>query len=281
MPLACSTRLDTVGARPQYKRKQIASGSYLLENIGMRKRQVFVAVSVIVSVFVMAFSPLAHAQQESVSPSYKVDQIFMGAGGELNACSSTAYCAKQTAGEIAAGHAAGSAFRTQAGFNTDREPYIALSVAAGSSDLGTLSTAATATTTATFAIKTYLAEGYVIRLASDPPSAANHTFTGLTTPTGPSIGTEQFGINLVANTSPIAFGAPPVQVPDNTFSFGTVASGYDTPDLYKYVKGDVIAESDQSSGETDYTISFIYNISNLTPNGEYVFRGELVAVSTY
>lgn len=237
-------------------------------------------VSVMVASFVTSFSPLVHAQGQSSSPSYRVDEVFFGAGGELEACSA-AYCSKQSAGEIAAGHAAGNLFRTQAGFNTDREPYIAMSVGAGSVDLGLLSTAATATATATFAIKTYLAEGYVVRLASDPPSSANHTLTGLTTPTGPSIGTEQFGINLVANTSPATFGAPPVQVPDNTFSFGTVASDYDTPDVYKYVKGDVIAESNQSSGETDYTISFIYNISDLTPNGEYAFNGELVAVSTY
>jgi hypothetical protein len=263
---------------------RIASAGNLLENKGMRMRQTIVACGVVVAAFWIAFSPVVSAQpQEATSPGYKVDQIFMGTGGELNACSSgsTGYCAKQSAGEIAAGHAAGTLFSTRAGFNTDREPYIAMSVATSGQDLGTLSTAATATTTATFAIKTYLAHGYVVRLASDPPTAANHTLAAPSTPQSPAIGTEQFGINLVANNSPITFGDPPVQVPDNTFSFGTVATDYATPDFYKYVKGDVIAESNRSSGQTDYTISFIYNISNLTPNGEYVFNGELVAVSTY
>lgn len=233
------------------------------------------------AIAVLLLSPLASAVDSS-SDNYSVDQVFWGSGGELEACSDS-YCSKQTAGEIAAGHTAGSAFRAQAGFNTDRNPYIAFSVAASSADLGTLSTVGTATTTGTFAVKTYLASGYVVRLASDGPTnvASGHIFASPSAATTSAIGTEQFGINLVANTDPEPLGAGPVQVPDNTFSFGTVASGYDEADKYKYVKGDVIAQSDRSSGETDYTISFIYNISNLTPDGTYDYKGVLVATSTY
>lgn len=209
----------------------------------------------------------------------------MGAGGELNACSGN-YCAKQTAGEIAAGNTASTAFQSQAGFNVNREPYLAFSVAGGSTDLGYLSQLATATTTGTFAVKTYLANGYVVQLASDPPSnvTGGHVLAGLTSPTASSIGSEQFGINLVHNTSPASLSgisADPVQVPDNTFSFGTVAAGYNTANAYKYVKGDTIASSNKSSGQTDYTISFIYNIDNLTPDGTYKFNGTLVATSNY
>src|SRR5262245_42853655 len=70
---------------------------------------------------------------ESSSANYSVDRVFFGIGGELNACSSN-YCAKQTPGEIAAGNIAGSAFRANAGFNVDREPYLAFSVAGSSTD---------------------------------------------------------------------------------------------------------------------------------------------------
>ncbi len=223
---------------------------------------------------------------ESSSSNWSVDRTFFGSGGELNACSGT-YCAKQTAGEIAAGNTAGTVFQAQAGNNVEREPYLAFSVAGSSTDLGYLSEAGTATTTGTFAVKTYLASGYVVRVVSDPPTnVANSAYqiAGMAT-TGPSsIGTEQFGINLVHNTSPAALNAvsaDPVQVPDNTFSFGTVASGYDTPNQYKYVKGDIVASSTKSSGQTDYTISFIYNISHLTADGTYEFNGTLVATSTF
>jgi len=110
----------------------------------------------------------------------------------------------------------------------------------------------------------------------------------LSTPSSPvssAVGTEQFGINLRQNTvgcgAPANFGADPVQVPDNTFSFGTTAANYNTCGQFKYTKGDTVALSSKSSGETDYTISFIYNISDVTPNGEYVYNGTLVAPSTY
>jgi hypothetical protein len=250
----------------------------------MNLRRGMVVLGGLISVCVLVLSPITYAQSSSTN--YQVQEVFMGAGGELNACSG-GYCAKQSAGEIAAGNIAGTAFRAQAGFNTNREPYIAFSVAGSSTDLGTLSTAATARTTGTFAVKTYLSGGYVVQLASDPPTSNGipHIMDAPATPTAAAIGTEQFGINLIANTTacgaPATFGAPPVQVPDNTFSFGTVASGYDTCGLFKYVKGDTIASSTRSSGETDYTMSFIYNISTLTPDGHYNYDGVLVATSTY
>jgi hypothetical protein len=225
---------------------------------------------------------MAYAAQSSGN-NYSIDQVFMGSGGELNACSAN-YCAKQSAGEVAAGHTAGAAFQAQAGFNVNREPYLAFSVAGNASDLGYLSTFGTATTTGTFAVKTYLAGGYVVQIASDPPTntgPSSHQLNSLTSPAGPIIGTEQFGINLAANTTPSSFGAPPVQVPDNTFSYGSVSSGYDTPNIFKYNKGDVVAESNQSTGQTDYTVSFMYNISDVTPSGEYSYKGVFVATSTF
>ena len=231
----------------------------------------------------------AQTQPESSSSNYSVDRVFFGSGSQMNACS-TNYCSNQTAGEIAAGNTAGNAFQAIAGSNNDREPYIAFSTSGGSTDLGILSTAGTATANATFAVKTYLANGYVVVAASDPPRSSGlgaHTFSAPSSPTAAATpgSQEQFGINLVANTtacgSPVDMGANPVQVPDNTFSYGSVASGYNTCGLFKYVKGDTVASSTRSTGQTDYTISFIYNITNVTPDGQYVFNGDLVAVSTY
>src|SRR6185295_5042635 len=97
-----------------------------------------------------------------------------------------------------------------------------------------------------------------------PTNISNgHQLSPLASPTASSVGNEQFGVNLVANTigcgAPANFGAPAVQVPDNTFSYGAVEPGYNTCGLFKYVKGDTVASSTNSSGETDFTISFIYN----------------------
>lgn len=252
----------------------------------MRWRQGFVALSGVMALLVIALAPSVFASQSS-SANYGVDEVFFGSGGELNACSAS-YCAKQSAGEIAAGNTAANAFQAVGGFNTNRAPYLAFSVAGSSTDLGYLSKTATAYTTATFAVKTYLSHGYVVQLASNPPTntGSGYMLSTLATPTAPSPGTEQFGINLVANTvagcgMPADFGAGPVQVPDNTFSFGEVATDYGTCGLFKYVKGDIVASSSRSTGETDFTMSFIYNIEDLTPDGEYVFNAELVATATF
>lgn len=246
----------------------------------MRRRLRLLSALLAVSIFSLA--PLTSAQQSS-STNYQVNEVFFGNGGELNACSSS-YCSKQSAGEMTVGNASSAAFSTQAGFNTDREPYLAFSVTGGTTDLGVLTTGSAATATGTFAVKTYLAGGYVVKTVSDPPKNTlpnQPTLANLTTPTASSPGTEQFGINLVANTSPTNFGANPIQVPDGTFSFGSVASGYNTANLFKYVKGDTIAQSSRSTGETDFTISYLYNISNVTAAGEYQLNHELVATSTY
>ncbi len=252
----------------------------------MRWRQGLVALSGVIASFALLAVPAVFAA-ESASNDWSVDRVFFGAGGELNACSDD-YCAKQTAGEIAAGNIAGSVFRANAGFNVEREPYLAFSVAGGPTDLGYLSTVGTAYTTGTFAVKTYLANGYVVQIAADPPTHASNPaqqIDGLTTPTAPMVGVEQFGINLTENTTgcgmPADFGANPVQVPDNTFSFGTVEADYDDCGLFKYVMGDTIASSSSSTGETDYTVSFIYNISELTAYGQYNFNGTFVATSTF
>jgi hypothetical protein len=70
-------------------------------------------------------------------------------------------------------------------------------------------------------------------------------------------------------------------VPDNNFSFGQVAATYGVANQYKYVKGDVIAQSAQSTSVTTYTVSYVFNISNVTPSGQYTFRHVLVATGTY
>lgn len=218
-----------------------------------------------------------------VSPSYGVDEVFMGSGG-LNDASSTSYRARASLGDTAVGNASSTNYQAYGGFTTTPDPYIELTVNGINVDLGYLSTTATSYTSATFQVRTYLASGYVVVNGSDPPTntagTGPHVMTNLTAPTAPAVGTEQFGINLVANTSP-SVGAAPQQIPDSNFSYGAAATDYNTANQYKYVKGDTIASSPKSSGYTLYTVSYIYNISEVTPSGEYHFNHVVVATSTY
>jgi hypothetical protein len=83
-----------------------------------------------------------------------------------------------------------------------------------------------------------------------------------------------------------SFGANPLNVPDSSFADGEAATGYNTPNQYKYGQGDVIARSaatagNQAVGRTDFTISYIANISSITPAGTYVMVHDIVVSATY
>lgn len=221
------------------------------------------------------------------STNYSVNEVFFGIGGGTGYTSPN-YSAQVSVGETGVGAETGTNYSSQAGFNTTIQPYIAFIVNGGTIDIGTLSTASATTTTATFSVKTYLANGYVVQTFAPPPSDGSHTFPYTSCSPNPSCGfsstpgTEQFGINLETNSSPsIAGSGGPVQVPSSAFSDGQVASGYNTANQFRYVNGDTIAYSNNSTGETDYTISFLYNISPYTPDGAYTYNAVLVATSTY
>lgn len=228
--------------------------------------------------------PAVARAAQSNSTNYQVNEVFFGTGGQLNACS-TSYCSKQAAGETTVGNTASTNYQAQGGFNTDRTPSLEFIVSAANINLGVLNSGTTATASATFSVKTYLASGYAVTNASNPPTNGAYTMNALVTPTASNSSQEQFGINVVANTTgcgaPVNFGANPVQVPSSVFSFGAAATGYNTCGLFKYVNGDTIASSSKSSGETDYTISYIFNVSRLTPGGVYAMNHIIVATSTF
>ena len=227
---------------------------------------------------------LAQAAPTYSSDNYGVDEVFMGAGG-LNDASSDNYQARASLGDIVVGNAEGTDYQLYGGFTTTPDPYISLIVTNADVNLGYLSLTEAATTTGTFKVKAYLASGYVVVNAADPPSYTSggntHYFDTPSSPTGSVPGTEQFGINLAENTDPTTFGDDPVQIPDLTYSFGQVHDDYDNPDTYMYAKGGTIAYSTKSSGYTQYTVSYVYNISQATPAGEYTFYHIIVATGTY
>lgn len=226
---------------------------------------------------------MALADPTYKSTNYGVDEVFMGAGG-LNDASSSRYSARASLGDIVVGNSVGTDYQLYGGFVTTPDPYLELVVNGSNTNLGYLETDKAATTSGTFTVRAYLASGYVVVNGSDPPingEGAGHTFTALTEPTAYAQNTEMFGINLVANTAPASVGADPLQIPDASYSFGTAATGYDTANSYQYDKGETIALSNKSSGTTQYTVSYMFGISEATPAGEYVFNHVIVVVATY
>lgn len=216
----------------------------------------------------------------STSSNYQIQEDFVGGGGVIDS-SSANYHSMDSVGAVGVGDGSSTNYQTQSGYTTTNDPTLTFIVNNTSASLGSLSTGSTATATATFQVLNYTSYGYIVQTLGAPPTNGAHPLNNLSSPTASSAGTEQYGINLVANTSPATFGANPSQVPNSTFSFGVAASGYNTTNLYKYVAGDTIASAPKTSGQTTFTISYIANMALSTPGGSYSGAQTLVVVGTY
>lgn len=246
----------------------------------MRKRGIKTYWNWVPLVAVLAVSWLGVAAADTTSSThYQATETQFGSGSGLHSCSSS-YCGKISIGDNVVGSASSAHYKAQFGANTDNVPLLEVITEAGEQNLGVLDTDHTATATRIVKVRTYLSSGYTIQVAGDTPSQGTHALTPISSPSTSHQGAEQFGINLVANSAPNV-GADPVQVPTNQTSFGYVTDDYATANLFKYLNGDIVAKSDSSTGETDYTISIIINVSNTTPSGHYNGAFSAVVVPKY
>lgn len=233
---------------------------------------------------------------QSTSPNYRLEEAYFGTGGELDA-SSTNYRSQQSAGSLGIGNSSSTNFDAAAGNVTPFIPFLEFVVSGDPVDFGVLSDTSTSygasvggDCACSFYVKSYLSSEYVIVNASNqPPTSEGGAFLDPKSTKGmPSSNqnVEEFGFNLVANTSPGTFGANPVNIPDNSFADGKIESDYATPNEFKFGAGDILARSpntagNQAVGQTNYTISYIAKRKPLTEAGSYTLNHDLVAVPTY
>ena len=216
----------------------------------------------------------------SSSTHYQIQDGVLGGSGSLNS-SSTHYQSQGSVGEpavggqyTAGGNSSSTHYQTNGGYETTSDPALSFSVNGGTTiNFGSLSTSATATATSTFNVIDYTSYGYIVQILGNPPSSGSHTLTAMSGASS-TIGTEQFGINLRANSIP-SIGADP------SGGAGAAASGYSTVNSYKYNSGDTVAASTKSSGQTNYTVSYIANAATSTPSGAYSGTLTLICTGTY
>lgn len=233
----------------------------------------------------LALGGVAYAQYTSTH--YRANEVFFGAGGDTNQSSSN-YSASASAGALGVGRYSSTNYVAYSGFLTPNEPFLELSIDTAAVDMGVVDPSITLTGAANFHIRAYVDSGYTVQTLSQPPSytsgAVTHVLTAMSTLGSSSAGVEQFGINLVHNTSPANFGTDPSPQPNGTYATGVAATGYNTTNQFKYHVGDIIARTPSGSsgwGLTNYTISYIANASIITPAGKYKMVQDLVAVATY
>jgi len=217
--------------------------------------------------------------ETSSSSNYQVSETQFGSSSTKENCSGQ-YCARTSIGDLSVGNSQSGTSTASFGSITPDEPMLEVVVDPGASNLGLLDTEHTASKTMIVRVRNYVSNGYVLQITGDPPKYAGHTLAAPSSPTVSSPGTEQFAINAAKNTSP-NIGATPVQVPSSDFSFGTVEDNYKISNQFQYVSEDVVARSLMSSGQTDYTISMIINISSATPAGHYSGDFSAVVIPVY
>ncbi len=236
------------------------------------------------TIILLAAVPASVVFAQYNSGNYSANELQFGSGGDLNS-SSANYQGQTSVGPLGVDNVSSANYKAYSGFLTPNEPFLEFGIDSSSANLGTLDIASTQTAIAAFHVRTYVDSGYTVQTLSQPPSETSgigHTLTAMASLGAATPGTEQFGINLRANTSPTTFGSDPVPFPDSTFAAGAAAAGYNTADQYKYVVGDIIAGSSGSGwGLTNYTISYIGNINTITGAGSYSVVQDLVVVATY
>jgi hypothetical protein len=222
---------------------------------------------------------LASYANTSTSTDYVFDETSLGGIGAPDS-QSTNYQAQTSGGILGFGTSADATFQIKAGHETTNDPALAFAIDSNNVAFGNFSPVTTSVGTASFQAINYTSFGYVVQIFGSPPKqvGGSHTITALSSLTTSQVNTEQYGINLVANTSPTTFGANPN---NGQFGYGAAESNYATANEYQYINGDTIADAPKSSGETIYTISYIVNVSDLTPGGTYSGSQTLICTGTY
>lgn len=241
-----------------------------------RLKTVFSLLYLLVAFCVVGSNTIAQAES-SQSNNYELYESYIGTS-DLNDSSSTSYQGSSATGYFAVGNSASSGYQIDQGTKTTEFPTLSVIINSGSVGFGNFSSTTPTVTTASFSVLNYTSYGYVVNIVGDPPKNGDYSIAAMAT-TGPSqIGTDQFGINMVANTSPSNFGANPN---NGSFGFGSAATNYASTNQFRYVDGETIAQATKSSGKTDYTISYLINVNSLAPGGIYTCKQTLVATGTY
>lgn len=248
----------------------------IANNKAMRLRRVFHGGSALLFLALVLISVDGNVQALQ-STNYRFDETAIGTSNILES-SSDNFSVNPAIGDLGIGNAVSDNFQVEAGTRTDPDPVLSFSVDTASADFGSFSAGSTATAETTFSVTNYTSYGYVVIVEGSPPTNGSHVIEPLTTTSAPTIGTEQFGINLVANTLPTSIGANPA---NGSFGFGIASPNYDIPNQFRFVNGDIIAEAPRSSGKTTYTISYIVNVEPLTPGGRYDSNQTIIVTGTY
>lgn len=146
----------------------------------------------------------------------------------------------------------------------------------------------TATATSQMAASTNANNGYSITINGPTMTSGSNTIAAMTTAGVGVRSTGQFGVNLKANTtatSTVAVGTEVAPAANGTTLKGQAAAGYNAVDNFKFVTGDVVANSaNGGAGPTNaqiYTASYIVNVPGSQAAGTYTSTLTYICTPTF
>jgi hypothetical protein len=140
---------------------------------------------------------------------------------------------------------------------------LTFTLASATAALGTLSTSSTGTATSSMTASTNGASGYSITVNGTTLTSGSNTITALSSGGTSSTNTKQFGLNLVANTTPSVGSAV------SGSGTGAAASGYGTANNFRFVTGETVASATGPTNSNTFTVSYMANIDGSTAAGSY------------
>lgn len=152
---------------------------------------------------------------------------------------------------------------------------VTFTLAAATVPLGTLTTSSTGSNTSSMTAATNAAGGYSLTVNGTTLTSGSNTIAALATPTASTLNTPQFGINLVANTTPT------VGTATSGSGTGTAATGYNTTNLFKFVTGDIVASATAPTNSNVFTTSYIANINGIAAAGSYATQLTYIATANF
>jgi hypothetical protein len=152
-------------------------------------------------------------------------------------------------------------------------------------DLGTFSPASTNSGTSIMSAGTNASFGYSITMKAGNFASGANTIPGMGTQSANSaacspsctstIGTSQFGMNLMANTTP-SVGANVTGL-----GGGTAFNGYGTANSFRFFTGDQVASAAGPTKNNLYTTSYIVNVSPDQAAGVYTTTMTYICTATF
>ncbi len=142
-------------------------------------------------------------------------------------------------------------------------------------DLGSGSPSGTSTGTSVFAVSTNANTGYNVTVNGTTLTSGSDTIDALTSNAGSSVGTEQFGINLVSNSTPSVGSAA------TGSGTGAAETNYDTADSFRFTDGEQVASAAAATNANAFTVSYIANVAGVTEPGSYTTNLNYIATANF